>query len=63
MQRSRLLAEARGDAGASVFCQALEAELVSIAGQYVVADEIPVEHRGARARVCLENGHLCIRAL
>jgi septum site-determining protein MinC len=61
--RGRALAGVKGDVGASVFCLALEAELVSIAGQYVVADKIPAEHRGARAQLHLEDGHMCIRRL
>jgi septum site-determining protein MinC len=61
--RGRALAGARGMTDASVFCQSLEAELVSIAGQYLVADKIPAEHRGARAHLYLENGQYRIRPL
>jgi septum site-determining protein MinC len=61
--RGRALAGARGMTDASVFCQSLEAELVSIAGQYLVADKIPAEHRGARAHLYLDGAHICIRRL
>ncbi|MGZ3429955.1 MAG: septum site-determining protein MinC [Polyangia bacterium] len=61
--RGRALAGAKGMADAFVFCQSLEAELVSIAGQYLLADKIPDEHRGAPAQLYLENGHFRIQPL
>ncbi|HWE28535.1 MAG TPA: septum site-determining protein MinC [Polyangia bacterium] len=61
--RGRALAGAQGMADACVFCQSLEAELVSIAGQYLVADEIPAEHRGARVQLSVEGGHFRIQPL
>ncbi|MDO7231118.1 septum site-determining protein MinC [Acinetobacter nosocomialis] len=39
--RGRVIAGAGGHAAAHIFCQSLEAELVSIAGTYCVADDIP----------------------
>ena len=39
--RGRLIAGAGGNTSARIFCNALEAELVSIAGTYCVADDIP----------------------
>jgi len=38
--RGRALAGVRGDTAARVFCQSLEAELVSIAGRYRVAEDL-----------------------
>ena len=38
--RGRALAGVQGDTSAQVFCQSLEAELVSIAGRYRVADDL-----------------------
>lgn len=38
--RGRALAGVKGDTNAQVFCQSLEAELVSIAGRYRVADDL-----------------------
>ena len=61
--RGRALAGAKGMADAFVFCQSLEAELVSIAGQYLLADKIPDEQRGAPAQLYLENGHFRIQPL
>jgi septum site-determining protein MinC len=37
----RIIAGAGGNAAARIFCHSLEAELVSIAGTYCVADDIP----------------------
>jgi len=39
--RGRLIAGAGGNTAARIFCHALEAELVSVAGTYCVADDIP----------------------
>lgn len=38
--RGRALAGVKGDATARIFCQSLEAELISIAGRYRVAEEL-----------------------
>lgn len=39
--RGRVIAGANGNHAARIFCHSLEAELVSIAGTYCVADDIP----------------------
>ncbi len=39
--RGRVIAGAGGNTAARIFCHALEAELISIAGTYCVADDIP----------------------
>lgn len=39
--RGRVIAGAGGNGAARIFCHSLEAELVSIAGTYCVADDIP----------------------
>ena len=41
--RGRVIAGAGGNTSARIFCHSLEAELVSIAGTYCVADDIPPE--------------------
>ena len=61
--RGSAVAGAQGMADAGVFCQSLEAELISIAGLHLTADEIPAAHRGARAYVCVEDGRFRIRPL
>ena len=51
--RGRVIAGASGDHHARIFCQRLEAELISIAGTYCVADDIPVDKIGKAVHVCL----------
>lgn len=43
MMRGRALAGAGGDRDAQIFCTHLAAELVSIAGEYWLSDNIPAE--------------------
>src|SRR3954469_7504906 len=54
--RGRAVAGAKGLAGARVFCQKLEAELVAVADAYMSAEEIPPALRGKPAQIWLENG-------
>jgi septum site-determining protein MinC len=61
--RGRALAGARGNSGVSIFCQALEAEFLSIAGRYVMADQIPAKQRGKPARAHLSEDELLITSL
>ncbi len=61
--RGRAVAGAKGMSDACVFVQSLEAELVAIAGQYLPADKIPVEHRGGRVQLSLERGAFRIQPL
>jgi septum site-determining protein MinC len=61
--RGRAVAGAAGLPGARIFCQKLEAELVAIAGAYVMAEEIPTELRGRSAQIFLEDGACRITAL
>ena len=58
--RGRALAGAGGDAEAQIFCSRLEAELVSIAGHYLVSDQIPPEHRGLPVQIALVDDRLTI---
>ncbi|MGB9647734.1 MAG: septum site-determining protein MinC, partial [Stellaceae bacterium] len=58
--RGRALAGAGGDAEARIFCSRLEAELVSIAGHYLVSDQIPAEHRGLPVQIALVDDRLTI---
>lgn len=41
--RGRIIAGANGDQNARIFCHSLEATLISIAGTYCLADDIPSE--------------------
>jgi septum site-determining protein MinC len=58
--RGRALAGAAGDADARIFCTRLEAELVSIAGRYLVSEQLPAEHQGGPAQIALIDDALTI---
>jgi septum site-determining protein MinC len=58
--RGRALAGASGDAGARIFCSRLEAELVSIAGRYLVSEQLPPEQRGFPVQIALVDDQLTI---
>ena len=58
--RGRALAGAGGDLEARIFCSRLEAELVSIAGCYLVSDQIPPELRGLAVQIALVDDRLTI---
>jgi septum site-determining protein MinC len=58
--RGRALAGASGDIEARIFCSRLEAELVSIAGHYLVSDQLPPEHRGLAVQIALVDERLTI---
>ena len=61
--RGRAFAGIEGDEAAMIFCDQLEAELLSIAGVHLVAEEIDPRHQRRRARVELEDERLVIRNL
>jgi septum site-determining protein MinC len=53
------LAGVKGDRHARIFCQSLEAELVAIAGHYLVSDEsVPLEVRGRAVQIYLDGENL-----
>lgn len=58
--RGRALAGATGDTTARIFCTRLEAELVSIAGRYLVSEQLPVEHQGGAVQIALIDDMLKI---
>ncbi|MGD9511528.1 MAG: septum site-determining protein MinC [Geminicoccaceae bacterium] len=61
--RGRAFAGIGGDESAMIFCDQLEAELLSIAGVHLVAEEIDQKHQRRRARVELLNEQLVIHTL
>ncbi|WP_241644913.1 septum site-determining protein MinC [Rosenbergiella metrosideri] len=61
--RGRALAGASGDQQAQIFCTHLAAELVSIAGEYWIMDQIPSEFFTKAARLALREGTLAIESL
>jgi septum site-determining protein MinC len=58
--RGRAIAGATGNPVARIFVQRLEAELVSIAGRYLVSDSIGTEHHGKTAQILLQEDRLAI---
>jgi septum site-determining protein MinC len=58
--RGRAIAGATGDATARIFVGRLEAELVSIAGRYLVHEDIAPAHLGQRVQVVLEEQRVVI---
>ncbi len=61
--RGRALAGAQGNTQARIFCHAFHAELVAIAGHYIVLDEVPPQLIGKPVQVWLANDTVQIAAL
>lgn len=61
--RGRALAGVKGDTSARIFCQCLEAELISIAGNYKVNEDLQKEHWKERIQARLEGNQLVISPL
>ena len=58
--RGRALAGASGDIEARIFCSRFEAELVSIAGRYLVSEQMPQQERGLAVQIALVDDRLTI---
>ena len=56
--RGRALAGAQGDSKARIFCREFHAELVAIAGNYKVMEEIPKELQGKAVQIWLQDDKL-----
>lgn len=63
MMRGRALAGASGNTDTHIFCTHLHAELVSVAGEYRLSDEIPADYYGKAVRLNLINGALFFQSL
>ncbi|MDX1803374.1 MAG: septum site-determining protein MinC [Alcanivorax sp.] len=61
--RGRALAGVRGNSKARIFCQQLNAELVSIAGHYRVAEDLPEQHRNQPVHLSLDGEAMQFTAL
>lgn len=61
--RGRVLAGARGNTSARIFCQSLQAELIAIAGRYQLLDESDTELKGKPAMISLDGEKLIIEPL
>ncbi|MGX9726395.1 MAG: septum site-determining protein MinC [Candidatus Electronema sp. VV] len=61
--RGRVFAGCEGSQTARIFCQRLEAELLSIAGVHLVSEDFPAQLRSKAVQVRLHGGRLHITAL
>lgn len=61
--RGRAIAGAQGNEGACIFCQQLDAELVSIAGNYKPNEEIDDNYRQKSVQISLSGNKICFLTL
>lgn len=61
--RGRALCGVSGNTDTRIFCQSLEAELVSVAGNFRVLESIPEDLRGKPAQIWLDKDKLTIEPL
>jgi septum site-determining protein MinC len=61
--RGRALCGVSGNSSSRIFCQSLEAELVSVAGNYRMLETIPEKLRGKPAQIWLDQDRLNIESL
>jgi len=61
--RGRALAGVRGDTAARIFCQSMEAELISIAGNFLPSDSIPESAYKKVVQTFLEGDALRVESL
>ncbi len=61
--RGRALAGVQGDTQARIFCNDLDAELISIAGQYKISDDIPADAKNGLVQIYLDNEQMKIQGL
>jgi septum site-determining protein MinC len=61
--RGRALAGVQGDENSRIFCSNLQAELISIAGNYQVSDNINDKDRGKPVQIQLDKQKLIVNTL
>jgi septum site-determining protein MinC len=61
--RGRALAGIHGDREVRIFCQSLEAELIAIAGNYKLINDIEATLKGRPVQIYLQGDHLMISPL
>jgi septum site-determining protein MinC len=61
--RGRALAGIKGDQSASIFCQAMQAELYSIAGIYLLSEDIPQDKINQAVEISLIDEKLQMKSL
>ncbi len=61
----RALAGVQGDVNAKIFCKTLEAELIAIAGNYLVSEQIPDAYKGSNQflEISLEGEKLTFKSI
>lgn len=63
IMRGKALAGASGDESAQIFCQQLEAEVISIAGNYWLSEQIPKQFFGHPSHISFKDGEITIKEL
>lgn len=61
--RGRALAGVKGDESKRIFCSSQEAELMSIAGHFLVDEQLKTNHWQQAVQVCIDYDTVCIRPL
>lgn len=61
--RGRASAGVQGKESARVFCNDLQADLVSIAGVYIINDDLPIDMRNTAVQIYLQEDQLKIESL
>lgn len=61
--RGRALAGVQGDENARIFCHDLQADLVAIAGYYIINDDLPADKRNTAVQIFLDKEQLHIESL
>ena len=61
--RGRALAGVKGNTNARIFCHSLEAELVSVAGQYKISEDIDKCQIKKPMQIYLDNDNLCFKEI
>ncbi|MCI5148752.1 MAG: septum site-determining protein MinC, partial [Candidatus Electrothrix sp. MAN1_4] len=61
--RGRAFAGSMGNSQARIFCQQLEAELVAVAGVYLVNEDFPDSLRTKPVHICLQTERIRISSL
>jgi septum site-determining protein MinC len=61
--RGRALAGIHGDTEVRIFCQSLEAELIAIAGNYKLINDIEAALKGRPVQIYLQGDHLMVSPL
>jgi septum site-determining protein MinC len=61
--RGRALAGVQGNESARIFCHDLQADLVAIAGFYIINDDLPADKRNTAVQIFLDQERLRIESL